>query len=178
MAAGITGCVAFVLALVAAVPALADPPYWAHRGPPPAPPPPAPYVSQGACNRTAIGAALGAAAGGVVGSQMGTPDNQAATTIGGVLVGAFVGGVIGHSMDKSDQACAGQALEYAPDNRTVVWQGQQQSGYWVTPTRSYPAANQSYCRDYTSNAVINGRGHRNFGTACRSDDGSWRVTKR
>ena len=167
------------LLMAIALPAMADPPFWApRRGAPPPPPPPTPYVSQGACDRTAIGAVLGAAAGGLVGSQVGDPNSQAATTIGGVLVGAFVGGVIGHSMDRSDQACAGQALEYAPDRRTVVWQGQQQNGYWVTPTRSYQASNQRYCRDYKSAAVIGDRGHHTSGTACRADDGSWKVVKR
>ena len=170
---------AVVLAMAIALPASADPPFWApHRGAPPPPPPPTPYVQQGACDRTAIGAVLGAAAGGVVGSQVGDPNSQAATTIGGLIVGAFVGGVIGHSMDRSDQACAGQALEYAPDKRTVVWQGPQKQGYWVTPTRSYQASNQTYCRDYKSSAVINGHGHRTTSTACRSNDGQWQVKKK
>jgi len=171
----------FVL-ILAALPALADPPSWApRRGAPPPPPPaaPAPYgISQGVCDRTAIGAVLGAAAGGLVGSQVGGANSQTATTIGGVIVGAFVGGVIGQSMDRTDQACAGQALEYTPDKRTVVWQGPQKQGYWVTPTRSYASGAQRYCRDYKSNAVIAGRGHATSGTACRSNDGSWRVVKK
>jgi surface antigen len=148
--------------------------------PPPAPAEVAmPYgLDQRVCNRDLIGAALGGATGGLIGSNIGKGKGRTIATVGGVLVGLFVGGKIGRNMDQLDQACAGQVLERVPDRQTVVWQGQTANdGYWVTPTRSYEAGNGRYCREYTSDAVIDGRKQRTYGTACRQDDGSWQIVK-
>ena len=145
---------------------------------PPPPPPPMPYgLDQRMCNRDLIGAALGGATGGLIGSNIGKGKGRAVATVGGVLVGLFVGGKIGRNMDQLDQACAGQALERVPDGQTVVWQGQNQDGYWVTPKRTYQASNGDYCREYTSDAVIAGRRQQTYGTACRQPDGSWQIIK-
>jgi surface antigen len=144
----------------------------------PPPPPPAPYgLAQGFCSRDLIGAALGGATGGLIGSNIGKGKGRTVATVGGVLVGLFVGGKIGRNMDQLDQACAGQALEHVQDNQTVVWQGQNQQGYWVTPTRSYEAGDGRYCREYTSDALIGGQRQRTYGTACRQPDGSWEIVK-
>jgi surface antigen len=145
---------------------------------PPPPPPPMPYgLDQRICSRDLIGAALGGAAGGLIGSNIGKGQGRAVATVGGVLVGLFVGGKIGHNMDQVDQACAGQALERVPDGQTVVWQGQNQDGYWVTPQRTYQASDGDYCREYTSEAVIAGQRRQTYGTACRRADGSWQIVK-
>lgn len=135
-----------------------------------------PYgLARGTCYRDMIGAALGGAAGGLVGSHIGKSSGRTAATIGGVLLGLFVGGSIGRAMDEADQACVGQVLEYVPDHRTVVWQGPNQQGYWVTPVRSYDAGGGRYCREYRSQAVIAGRPQSVYGTACRQPDGSWQI---
>jgi surface antigen len=137
-----------------------------------------PYgLDQRVCSRDLIGAALGGATGGLIGSNIGKGKGRTVATVGGVLVGLFVGGKIGRNMDQLDQACAGQALERVPDGQTVVWQGQNQDGYWVTPKRTYEASNGDYCREYTSEAVIAGRRQQTYGTACRQPDGSWQIIK-
>ena len=115
---------------------------------PPPPPPPMPYgLDQRVCNRDLIGAALGGATGGLIGSNIGKGKGRTVATVGGVLVGLFVGGKIGRNMDQLDQACTGQVLERVPDGQTVVWQGQNQDGYWVTPKRTYEARDGEYCRE-------------------------------
>jgi surface antigen len=154
------------------------PPVVVMAPPPPPPPPPMPYgLDQRICSRDLIGAALGGATGGLIGSNIGKGKGRTVATVGGVLVGLFVGGKIGRNMDQLDQACAGQALERVPDGQTVVWQGQNQDGYWVTPKRTYEASNGDYCREYTSEAVIAGRRQQTYGTACRQPDGSWQIIK-
>jgi surface antigen len=132
-------------------------------------------LAQGTCHRDLIGAALGGAAGGLLGNQFGKSSGKTAATIGGVVVGALIGGIIGRSMDDADQACAAQALEYAPDRQTVTWQGPQQQGYAVTPVRSYQARDGRFCREYQTSAVIGGRPQEVYGTACRSPDGTWQI---
>lgn len=181
----------FAAASWPAAPAFADPPPWApahgwrakhhhdhddddYRAAAPAVA--MPYgLAQGTCYRDMIGAALGGAAGGLVGSHIGKSSGRTVATIGGVLLGLFVGGSIGRAMDEADQGCVGAVLEHVPDHRTVVWQGPNQQGYWVTPIRSYAAGNGRYCREYRSQAVIAGRPHSVYGTACRQPDGSWQI---
>jgi surface antigen len=153
-----------------------DAPAVAVAPPPPPAPTQLPYgLTEGTCHRDLVGAALGGAAGGLVGSNIGKGSGRTAATIGGVIAGLFVGGSIGRSMDMADQACTGEVLEHVQDNQTVVWQGQNQSGYWVTPMRSYEAGNGSYCREYESDAVIDGRRQQTYGTACRQPDGRWQI---
>lgn len=132
----------------------------------------------GRCDRDIIGAVIGGAAGAAVGSRIGKGDGRDLATIGGAIVGLLVGGSVGRSMDRVDQNCIGQALETAPNGRTVSWRNPDQRGeYWVTPVRTYQAEGGQYCREYTTKVVIDGRPQNAFGKACRQEDGSWKKTR-
>jgi surface antigen len=123
-----------------------------------------------------VGSALGAAAGGLLGSQFGKGSGRTTMTIAGVLAGALAGGAVGRSMAPVDQACVSRALENAPTGQTVAWQNpDDQSSYWVTPTKTYQTTSGTPCREYVTDAVIGGRAEKVVGTACRQPDGSWRV---
>jgi surface antigen len=123
-----------------------------------------------------IGSALGAAAGGLLGSQFGKGGGNTVMTITGVLAGALAGGYVGRQMDSVDQACIGRALEATPTNQTIAWQNPDtNSSYWVTPTRTFEDRGGTPCRDYITNAVIDGRRQQVNGTACRQPDGSWKL---
>ena len=139
----------------------------------PAPPSSAPFgLAENTCHRDLIGAAIGGAGGGLIGNQFGKGNGKIATTLVGVLGGALVGGMIGRSMDERDQACTSQVLQYTPDRQTVVWQGADQQGYWVTPMRSYYSDGR-YCREYESRSLFNGRVQVVTSHACRGSDGAW-----
>ncbi len=121
-----------------------------------------------------VGSAAGAALGGLLGSKMGKGSGQTVLTIAGILGGALAGGYIGRSMDPADQACVGKTLENAPTNQTVTWQNPDNgSSYWVTPTSTYTGQNGQPCRNYVTQAVVNGQTQRNDGTACRDQSGAW-----
>jgi len=121
-----------------------------------------------------VGSAAGAALGGLLGSKMGSGSGQTALTIVGVLGGALAGGYIGRSMDPTDQACVGQTLEHAPANQTVAWQNPDNgSSYWVTPTNTYQGQGGQPCRNYVTQAVVNGQTQSSNGTACRGSNGAW-----
>jgi surface antigen len=123
-----------------------------------------------------VGTALGAAAGGLLGSQFGKGSGKTAMTIAGVLAGALAGGAIGRSMEPVDQACVSRALENTPTGETVAWRNpDNQSSYWVTPTKTYQERGGPPCREYVTDAVIDGRREQIVGTACRQPDGSWRT---
>lgn len=121
-----------------------------------------------------LGSAAGAAIGGLLGSKMGGGSGNTLLTIAGVLGGALAGGYIGRSMDPADQACVGQTLQNTPNNQTVAWRDPQNgASYWVTPTRSYTGPNGEPCRDYITQAVVNGQTQRTNDVACRDARGAW-----
>lgn len=123
-----------------------------------------------------VGSALGAAAGGLLGNQFGKGSGRTTMTIAGVLAGALAGGAVGRSMEPVDQACVSRTLENTPSGQTVAWQNpDNQSSYWVTPTKTYQTAAGTPCRDYVTDAVIDGRAEKVTGTACRQPDGTWRT---
>lgn len=135
---------------------------------------PVPDLPGLACNRDLIGGVLGGAAGGVLGSQVGKGDTRTAATIGGTIIGVLVGGSIGRAMDQIDQACVGQALEYAPSDRPVVWHNPDGGSYELTPLRTFEH-DGTFCREYRTDAVINSQARQAVGTACRTPDGAWRL---
>ena len=180
------------LVTAAATPVSADPPPWApaygyrakhkgkHKGK---------YKDQytkayvppfdlglGRCNRDVLGALIGGAGGAALGSTIGKGDGQTAAIIGGAILGVMVGGSIGRSMDDVDQNCIGQALEHAPDGRTIVWNNPANDAqYEMTPTRTIQVADNRYCREYTTTATVAGSPQQAYGRACRQPDGSWEI---
>jgi len=119
------------------------------------------------------GSVIGAVAGGVLGSKIGAGSGRVAATIAGTMLGGFIGGNIGRQMDDADRARANQVLESTPTSQTSSWQNPDSgTSYSVTPTSTYYDDGQP-CRQYTTEAWIDGRKETVYGTACRQADGSW-----
>lgn len=130
------------------------------------------------CNPTKqnIGTFVGAGSGAFIGSQIGNGSGQLAAVAIGTLLGGYLGGSIGQSMDELDQYKTHEVLEASPTGSTVAWNNPDSDiDYRVTPTKTYESASGS-CRDYTTEAVIDGRAEIVHGTACRGNDGSWNAT--
>ncbi len=129
------------------------------------------------CNPTKqdVGTLVGAGTGAFVGSQIGGGTGQLAAVAIGALLGGYIGGSIGQQMDELDRYKTQQALETSPTGSTVAWNNPD-SGveYNVTPTDTYESSSGP-CRDYTTEAVIDGRAEIVHGTACRQTDGSWQT---
>lgn len=189
---------ALLLALFLPANAFADPPPWApahgyrhhhhERYVEEAPPPPPPvlpwyrrgersdYIRSGRCDRARLGAVIGGVVGGLAGSRLGQGDGRAAATIAGTVIGVLVGRAIGHEMDRTDQQCTGQVLEHVPDRESVRWQDpDRRASYEVTPMRTFQNREGSYCREYTTRAMVGGRVSQTVGRACRQPDGSWKA---
>jgi surface antigen len=133
-------------------------------------------VDVGRCNRRELGAVLGGVAGGVLGSRVGDGSGRTAAIIAGTVLGSIVGERIGRWMDQVDQACVGQTLEHAPTGNSVEWVNPDTGVvYDVTPTETYRAGDDRYCREYQADAQVGGRAERVYGTACRQPDGSWEL---
>jgi len=132
------------------------------------------YITDGRCDRDKLGAVIGGIIGGVAGSQVGKGSGKTAATIAGAVIGVIVGKSIGQHMDETDQNCTGQALEYAADKEPVQWHDPDTGGeYRVTPTRTFERTDGRYCREYTTEATIDGKQQQVYGTSCRQADGSW-----
>ncbi len=190
----LVGCVlAFGAASIA--PAYADPPPWApawgyhkkahkknkHKKGKQARyqvPPAVPFgIDRGACNRELLGSVLGAAAGGLAGSQVGKGSGKLAAVAGGAIIGYLIGGSIGRSMDEVDQNCIGQVLEHGQDGQEIIWNNPDNGDiYEVSPVRTFQQSNGKYCREYTAKSVIGGEAVTTYGTACRQEDGTWKIT--
>ena len=136
-----------------------------------------PYdIGLGRCNRDLIGGLLGAAAGGLAGAQIGSGKGQLAAVAAGTLLGFLVGNNIGRSMDEADQACLTQTLEHAENGQEIVWNNPDSGArYQVTPTKTIHVAENRYCREYTTTAVIGGKTQNTYGRACRQPDGAWEI---
>ena len=112
----------------------------------------------------------------MLGSKIGDGSGRTAAIIAGTVLGSIVGERIGRWMDQVDQACVGQALEHAPTGKSVEWVNPDTGVvYDVTPTETYRAGEDRYCREYQADAQVGGRAERVYGTACRQPDGSWEL---
>lgn len=130
-------------------------------------------VTYGCATREQTGQVLGGVAGAAAGSQVGGGSGRTVATIGGALIGAFVGGQIGNRMDQKDHQQTGFALENSATGENTQWVNPDTGyRYNIQPTNTYQAASGP-CRDYTMNAVIDGRNETINGTACRQSDGTW-----
>ena len=118
---------------------------------------------------------IGGILGGVLGSQVGGGRGRTAATIAGTIIGASIGGAIGRSMDSTDRLKLGHSLETVRTGVPTTWRNPDtDSTYTVVPTRTYDSQ-AGPCREYSINGIIAGRNERVYGTACRQQDGSWRI---
>ncbi len=130
-------------------------------------------VTVGCATREQTGQVAGGVAGAAAGTQIGGGSGRTIATIGGALIGALVGGEIGSRMDEADREQTSLALENVQTGQSAAWvnpdSGQQ---YSVQPTRTFQA-DSGPCRDFTLQAMIDGRNETVTGTACRQADGTW-----
>lgn len=132
-------------------------------------------VILGGCNKQQIGTGTGAALGGLLGSTIGGGKGKLIATAAGTLAGAMVGGSIGASMDELDLMRTNRTLESTRTGSTSSWQNPDSGAqYAVTPTQTYETASGP-CREYRTNATIDGRRETVYGTACRQNDGRWQT---
>jgi surface antigen len=127
--------------------------------------------------KTTIGAAGGGMVGGLIAAAAGgNPAAIAASVIGGILIGGAVGNLLDQRDKQMAAEAAHRAMETAPTGQSVAWKNPD-SGHagTVTPTKTYQTAGGTYCREYQTTVVIDGKQERANGTACRQPDGSWRV---
>ncbi len=132
--------------------------------------------------KRSLGTLVGAGLGALVGSQIGGGTGRLAAVAIGALGGAYLGGEVGRSLDRADKARADRtarnALEHNRTSETVRWRNPD-SGHsgTFTPTRTYQTADGRNCREYQTSVTVGGRSKDAYGTACRQDDGTWKINQ-
>lgn len=125
------------------------------------------------CRSEAVGRVLGGIAGAAIGSQVGGGSGRTVATVGGAIAGLLIGGEIGRRIDADNQACIGQALEFAPAGRRVEWENGAQ--YAVVPG-GVVTRNGTQCRPYEVEVLTSAGRQKTRATACRRPDGTWAAS--
>ena len=121
------------------------------------------------------GMVIGGVLGGVLGSNVGGGDGRTAAIIVGTLIGASIGGSVGRSMDDTDRLKTAHALENVRTGVPSSWQNPDTGNqYTVVPTRTYETT-AGPCREFTIDANVGRSQEEVVGTACRQNDGSWKI---
>ena len=125
---------------------------------------------------TVAGGAIGALLGSTIGDGRGAVWAAAAGAIGGALAGSH----IGKRLDERDQVVMQKAtysaLENSKSNSKTRWNNPESGNMGsITPTNTFEMADGSYCREYTSMVEVAGESETAYGTACRQNDGSWKI---
>ncbi|WP_225889931.1 RT0821/Lpp0805 family surface protein [Indioceanicola profundi] len=131
---------------------------------------------QGPSNET-LGTLGGAAGGAILGSQIGGGSGRTAATAIGAVLGALAGREIAQRMSSADQERAATAERTAvARNEAITWNNPDTGARGtIEPVRTYTNAEGNLCREYTHTVYIDGQPETARGTACRQDDGTWRL---
>jgi surface antigen len=90
----------------------------------------------------------------------------------------LVSSAVGAKMDAVDQNCVGNALEFAPDQRQILWRnGNNGLTYTLVATQTFQNERGTYCREYDASTVIAGQAHKVHGAACRQPTGTWAAAR-
>ena len=129
------------------------------------------------------GTLVGGAAGAVIGSQFGKGSGKNAATAIGAILGATVGREIGASLDETSRRRAGEAthraLETADVGAGITWDNPANTGApargSTVITRQGADQQGRTCREFQQTVTIGGEEVRSYGTACRDDNGDWKL---
>lgn len=128
------------------------------------------------------GTLIGGAAGALLGSRFGKGSGRLATVGLGAVAGSLLGSQLGASMDEQDKIKMKQsshnALEYSKSGHTSNWRNPDSGNKGtITPYQAYKDNRGQYCREYSQSITVGGKTQQGYGTACRQDDGSWKIIK-
>jgi len=137
----------------------------------------------GTYNKATTGAALGALTGTALAYGLAKDSGKKDLwLIAGAAAGGLIGNNIGAKLDERDRLLLGQTfqntLETAPTNNVGSWNNPNtgNSGT-VTPTATHLSSNEQPCREFITTVNIGGELSQAYGTACRQNDGSWKIVQ-
>jgi len=135
----------------------------------------------GTYNKATTGAALGALTGTALAYGLGKDSSKKGLwLIAGAAAGGLAGNAIGKQLDERDRLLLGKTfqntMETAPNNQVGGWNNPNSGNSGtVTPTQTMVSSNNQPCREFTTTINIGGELTQGYGTACRQNDGSWKI---
>ena len=135
----------------------------------------------GTYNKATTGAALGALTGTALAYGLGKDSSKKGLwLIAGAAAGGLAGNAIGKQLDERDRLLLGKTfqntMETAPTNHGGGWNNPDSGNSGtVTPTQTMVSSNNQPCREFTTTINIGGELTQGYGTACRQNDGSWKI---
>lgn len=129
-----------------------------------------------------LGGVIGGVAGGILGSKIGGGNGRTMTTILGATLGAMWGQDIAKGMTNADKVfherTTSDTLEYGTPGEQVSWSNPDSgNGGTVTAGETYQNSAGEGCRTFETTVQVEGEDRTAEGTACRTDDGSWKVVE-
>jgi len=127
-----------------------------------------------------LGKLGGAAVGALAGSQIGKGSGNLLAIGAGGLLGYFAGGYLMEQLSPGSrnaaQSAETRALD-APVGQTIRWNSPDSAntGGTITPIRAGRDSAGRECKEFQHKVTIDGRQESATGTACRGDDGQWRL---
>lgn len=127
-----------------------------------------------------LGKLGGAAVGALAGSQIGKGTGNLLAIGAGGLLGYFAGGYLMEQLSPGSrnaaQSAETRALD-APVGQTIRWNSPDSAntGGSITPIRAGRDSAGRECKEFQHKVTIDGRQESATGTACRGDDGQWRL---
>ena len=137
----------------------------------------------GTYNKATTGAALGALTGSALAYGLGKDSSKKDLwLIAGAAAGGLIGNNIGAKLDERDRLLLGetlqQTMEHGPTNSVGSWNNPDSGNSGtVTPTQTMISANNQPGREFTTTVNIGGELSQAYGTACRQNDGSWKIVQ-
>lgn len=129
----------------------------------------------GCATKEETGALTGAALGAALGSTVGRGSGQVLAIFIGAVAGSAIGSTMGRYMDEQDRMRTSMILENNRTNQASSWKNPDTgNNYTVTPIKTYEVADGP-CREFTLDANVGGKTQELYGTACRQQDGSWKM---
>ncbi|MBK3732311.1 glycine zipper 2TM domain-containing protein [Azospirillum brasilense] len=127
-----------------------------------------------------LGKLGGAAVGALAGSQIGKGSGNLLAIGAGGLLGYFAGGYLMEQLSPGSrnaaQTAETRALD-APVGQTIRWNSPDSTNTsgTITPIRAGRDSAGRECKEFQHKVTIDGRQESATGTACRGDDGQWRL---
>ena len=144
-------------------------------------------VSVSACSwneeRTkTLGGVVGGVMGGLLGSKFGSGAGRTVAIAVGATLGAMLGQDIAAGMTDVDKAfferTTEDTLEYGEPGEQATWSNPDSGNSGaVTAGEAYQNDDGNDCRSFETAVQVDGEDRTGQGTACRMDDGSWKVVE-
>jgi len=132
-------------------------------------------VLSGCASQQQKGTIVGGITGALIGSLIGDGRGQNVAIAAGAIAGSLIGSSIGQRFDEQDQGRIAYSMER---NQRSSWTNSTTGHRYTVMPSSTPALSSSnqQCREFTVDTEIGDRTETAYGTACRQNDGSWKIT--